>query len=170
MKVVSHTTIDNTLATMELMEEGEMNTLVQTFADEQPAIMTFLMAQEQDFSESDFDILIHLTLVIFMSFKNECGRMRNVQIDEVEAFEQRQLEHLNYLESLDEYALEEEMAATIDNAKQPFLLEYVTEELASREEEGEIEDKSGGAYLFPPLQLLIDLFDSAANSSFLKIV
>ena len=51
-----------------------------------------------------------------------------------------------------------------------FLLEFITESLAVREESEEIEDESGGAAFFSPLQLLIDMLDSAGNGSFLKIV
>jgi hypothetical protein len=170
MKIVSQKTIDKTLASMDKMGEEEVAALVQSFADEQPAIMTFILAQEEEFTDDDFDSLIDLTLMIFLCFKNECGRVRSVGIEEVETFADKQMEHLERMEMMTESELEAEMAATIDRAKQPFLLEYITEELAVREEEGSIDDPSGGAYFFPHLQLVIDLLDAAANGSFLKIV
>jgi hypothetical protein len=170
MKVVSQKTIDRTLASMDKMVEEDVAELVQSFADEQPSIMVFLLAQEEDFTDNDFDILVDLALVIFLCFKNECGKVRTVGVEEVESFADKQMENLQRLETLSEIELEAEMAATIDNAKQPFLLEYITEELAAREEEDGIEDESGGAHFFPPLQLVIDIMDAAANGSFLKIV
>ena len=77
---------------------------------------------------------------------------------------------MDYLESLSEVDLEIEMANTIQNSKQPFILEYITEELSIREEEGEFDDESGAAYFFPTLQLVIEMLDSAANAGFMKVV
>lgn len=170
MKIVSHKTIDNTISQMDEMKEEDVSKLVQSFADEQPGVMALIMAQEEDFSDEDFNSLIDLTLLIFLSFKNECGKMRTLAIEEVEAMDDKQMEHLDYLETLNEVDLEIEMASVIQNSKQPFMLEYITEELSIREEEGEFEDESGAAYFFPTLQLVIDLLDSAANGGLLKVV
>jgi hypothetical protein len=170
MKIVSQKTIDSTISYMDEMKEEDVSKLVQSFADEQPGVMALIMAQEEDFSENDFDALIDLTLLIFLCFKNECGKMRTLTIEEVEAMDDKQMAHLEYLETLNEVDLEIEMSNVIVNSKQPFILEYITEELTIREEEGEFEDESGAAYFFPQLQLVIDLFDAAANGSFLKIV
>jgi hypothetical protein len=170
MKIVSHKTIDNTISQMDEMKEEDVSKLVQSFADEQPGVMALIMAQEDDFSEDDFNSLIDLTLLIFLCFKNECGKMRTLAIEEVEAMDDKQMAHLDYLETLNEVDLEIEMASVIQNSKQPFMLEYITEELSIREEEGEFEDESGAAYFFPTLQLVIDLLDSAANGGLLKVV
>ena len=170
MKIVSHKTIDTTISEMDAMKEEAISKLVQSFADEQPGIMAFIMAQEEDFSDDDFNSLIDLTLLIFLCFKNECGTIRTLTIEEVEAMDDKQLAYLDYLESLSEVDLEIEMANTIQNSKQPFILEYITEELSIREEEGEFDDESGAAYFFPTLQLVIEMLDSAANAGFMKVV
>ena len=96
--------------------------------------------------------------------------MRTLEIEEVEEFANAQISHFQKLEEMSDVDLEIEMANTLTNAKQPFLLECITEELAVLEEEGLIEDESGAAYFFPTLQLVIDLLDAAANSSYLRIV
>jgi hypothetical protein len=170
MKIVSQSTIQKSLTSMEKMGEKEISALVQSFADEQPVVMAYLMAQEEGFSESDFDHLIDLVLIIFLCYKKECGKLRELSVEEVQTMDEKQMDRLESLDAMSEADLEAEMISTMDNAKQPFLLEFITEELVSMEEQKIIEDESGAASFFTPLQLVIDLFDAAANSSFLKIV
>ena len=42
---------------MDAMKEEAISKLVQSFADEQPGIMAFIMAQEEDFSDDDLPLL-----------------------------------------------------------------------------------------------------------------
>jgi hypothetical protein len=170
MKIVSHKTIDQTITQMDDMNEADVSQLVKLFVDEQPGIMAMVMSLEEDFTDDEFDSLVDLTLLIFMCFKNECGKIRTLTIEEVEALDDKQMAHLEYLETLSEVDLEIEMANVIQNSKQPFLLEYITEELAIREEEGEFGEDSSAAYFYPPLQLVIDLMDHAANAGLMKVV
>lgn len=170
MKIISPKTIDKAMESMDSMNDQDLKQLVEVLAEEQPALMAFLLSQDEDFSEADFDNMVHLALIVFQCFKLEFKKMRTLEIEEVEEFANAQISHFQKLEEMSDVDLEIEMANTLTNAKQPFLLECITEELAVLEEEGLIEDESGAAYFFPTLQLVIDLLDAAANSSYLRIV
>lgn len=169
-KIISHKVIDRAIAELDSMSERQVESLIKDFGDKQPALTVYIMAHESSYSENDFDLLINMALLVYHCYRLEFPSMRSIQIDEVEAYEQKQEEDMIRMERMTDSEMEAEMARTVHAAKQPFLLEFLTESLAMREEAEEIEDESGGAAFFSPMQLLIDMLDSAGNGSFLKIV
>lgn len=169
-KIISHKVIDRAIAELDSMNERQVESLIKDFGDKQPALTVYIMSHESSYSENDFDLLVNMALLVYHCFRLEFASMRSIQIDEVEAYEQKQEDDLIRMERMTDSEMEAEMARTVHSAKQPFLLEFITESLAVREDSDEIEDESGGAAFFSPLQLLIEMLDSAGNGSFLKIV
>jgi hypothetical protein len=162
--------IELAIDTIEGLSDEQYQTYAETFANAQPNLVSYLFVQQDEFSENDFDLLTSLTLTIYKAFEMQCGTPRVLTVDEIEQKAIEQMDDLDALEEADESQMEAYMAKIIENQAQPILMDFAAHELHVMESEGAIEHESGGALLYPVLQLMVTMLDAAFHGSAMKIV
>lgn len=170
MKIVSHESIESAIDLIEQMSEEQFAALAQEFTTAQPALTGYLFMHEEEFSDDDFDLLANLALTVYMAYTLECGKPMTLSEEEVEAAAIAQMDALDAIENANDEDIPGLVEKAFDSTQQPILLDFVAHELHEMESEGEIDHESGGALLYPVLQLIVDLLHKAFNGSRIQIV
>jgi hypothetical protein len=169
MKIVSEESIESAIDLIEAMSEDDFAAFAKSFTETQPALASYIFVHEEEFSDEDFDLIANLALTIYKSYEIECGKPMTLTSEEVEAAAMQQMDYLDAIETASEEEMEALVEKAFDGTQQPVLLDFAAHELHVMESEGAIEHESGGALIYPILQLVVDLLHKAFNGSRLQI-
>lgn len=172
MKTVSGDSLRGAINLVEDLDENSAMALMGEFAEVQPTMFVYMMSLEDLFDETeDFQSLIHLAIVIWLTFKNEFGSIPRIMEPDIVEWEQRSIANLGSIDEVPEDELMEKAIEMLAQEIQPVLMHFITEELVSMEEEGELEGGEDAAgQMFPILKMLIELMDDMMNRPRLRIV
>ena len=170
MKIVSEESVEQAIDLIEGMTDDEFAAFAQTFISSQPALAGYIFIHEDEFTEDDFDLLASLALTIYRAYELECGTAMTLTEQEVESAAMQQMDYLDAIETATDEEIAELVEKAFDGSKQPVLLDFAAHELHLMESKGAIDHESGGAMLYPILQLVVDLLHTAFNGSRIQIV
>jgi hypothetical protein len=170
MKIVSSESIEKAIEIIDQWNDDEFAAFASEFTSAQPSLCAYIFIHEEDFSDDDFDMLANLALMIYKAFQIECGTARMLTEQEIEDAALRQMDYLESIEDANEEEIADLVDKAFDSTKQPVLLEFAAHELHDAESAGEIEHESGGALLYPILQMVVDMLDIAFNGANLRVV
>lgn len=160
----------------ESFEYDEVFSWMQDLATKQPFLFGYLLACEELFEDAlDFQNLLQITVIVWLSFEHEYKSIPKVSGEDIDRYEEKAMSNFDELEELVENG---EMGKAFDllgQDKQPVMLHFVAEELASLgEDEGEgeeyDEEDESTAKMYAILKLIIDLLDDAVNKPRLRVV
>ncbi len=170
MKIVSEESVEQAIDEIEKMTDEDFSEFAAAFAAAQPSMAGYLFIHEDEFTDDDFDIMANLALTIYRAYQIECGTARILSEQEIEEAAMRQMEYLDAIETANEEEISELVEKAFDGTRQPVLLDFAAHELHLMESEGAIEHESGGALIYPILQLTVDLLDIAFNGTNIQVV
>ncbi len=170
MKIVSEESVEQAIDIIEKMTEEEFAAFAQAFTSSQPALAGYIFIHEDEFTDDDFDLMANLALTIYKAYELECGTAMTLSEQEVESAALQQMDYLDAIETASEEEIADLVEKAFDGSKQPVLLDFAAHELHSMESEGAIDHESGGAMIYPILQLVVDLLDIAFNGTRFQIV
>jgi hypothetical protein len=171
MNIVSEDTIEQAFDLVENMTDAEFEAFAEEFTGAESSLAGYIFAHEDEFTDNDFDLLAYLAIVVYKAYSLECKRPPMlISSDEVEAAALEQMNYLEAIENASDSEMEALVASAFDSSEQPNLLDFVAHELHVLESEGEIEHESGGALIYPILQLVVDLLHTAFNGTRLEII
>jgi cell division protein FtsB len=170
MKIISEASIEQAIDLIEQMNDQDFEVFAQAFTDHQPNLAAYLFVHEDEFSDDDFDLLANLALTVYLAYELQNGKSPLLSIEEVESAAMKQLDFLDAIETASEAEIESLVEQAFDGSQQPLLLDFVARELHLMESENMIEHESGGAMIYPILQLVVDLLHGAYNRSPFAII
>lgn len=171
MTFVSEESIDKALTIMDGLDEAQIESMFTEFSKKQPSILAFIMSNEDEMSEEEFNVLLELSVIIYLAFYQESPSLREVTETEMEEIIDKAIQAYEEMDEDDEAAISEAVENTVQSTGQPLLFQFIVEDLMAREEEGGFQDEeSSPAFVLPTLQMLLDMFDTALNKPNLRIV
>ena len=170
MKIVSEENIEKAIDLIEAMSDDEFAAFASEFTTSQPSLAGYIFIHEEEFSDDDFDLLANLALTIFKAYQLQCGTGRLLSEVEIEDAAMRQMDYLESIEDATEEDIPGLVEKAFDDTQQPVLLEFAARELHDAESAGGIEHPSGGALMYPILQMVVDMLDIAFNGTALRVV
>lgn len=171
MKFVSKESIDRALAQLEALEDAQIDEFFDKFSTQQPAILDFLMSNKEEMTVDEFDVLLELAFVTYVSFYEEDTAIKEVTEAQIEEIIDVALKAYEEMDESDDESVEEEVSKAMEKAKQPLLFQFVLQDLMAREEEGGFDDEeSSPAFVLPTLQMLIEMLDAGMNGLNMRVV
>ena len=171
MKYVTESSIDTALEKMESFGDPEIESIFDDFSAKQPAILAFILSNEEAMTEDEFNILLELSLIMYMAFYAESAELREVSETELETIIDIAVKKYEELDEEDDDAMNEAVENAVETANQPLLFQFLIEDLMARGAEGGfVDDASGPAFILPTLQMVLDMFNTGLNGPKLKVV
>lgn len=134
-------------------------------ADQQPALLAYVMAATQEERPPVHELAIYLYFVVLQVFEAGADRpVPEVGMDAVESRAEANEDALERLETAHEGFVER--AAEVATARQPFVLRYVVDALfAPREDDPDAAlDEEEAGFVFLILKTVVDLLDEAISA------
>ncbi|MEM7041038.1 MAG: hypothetical protein AAF570_29005 [Bacteroidota bacterium] len=172
MKIVQEHSLIATVERMDALDDIEAQALMERFAEKQPYVLGYIMAMEEDFDDlDDFQHLLQLVVTIWLAFMEEFGSLPVVREDQIEQKETRAIKAIQGMDNLTEDQMIEVALKMFEELVQPVLLQFVSDELISLEEEGALaKGEIAAGQMFPILKMIVELFDDAVNRPSMRIV
>jgi len=160
MNTISAEIVERTWQEMATMPPANYPKIINKFAKEQPFVLGYLMAVDEDLlNEDERELLFYLGTVVWRMMSQGNKPLSKVTEEMIFAAEDNNFKMLQYLEGETEADFYETTEKMIKNYNQPEVLRYVVEALMEEDEEGvEIrEDNLGMMMIY--LKTVIDCFD-----------
>jgi hypothetical protein len=160
MKTIPSHVIDEVWERVNDTPEDEVKELVDRFGREQPALLAYLMASDEDTLEQDErGNLMYLGLIIWLVLSESQPNLPQVSIEALEAAEDANITYLSKLEAGSEMGIVDAVQEMISTYNQMPLLGAMVEALMEgNEEEPEMAGENVGMSLLH-LKTVIDCLD-----------
>ena len=135
--------------------------LIQRMTKEQPVVLAYLLAVDNDIlNDDERQLLLYLGVVIWQIMSHGTEPLPKVTEEILDAAETRNIKMAEYLQRETEEGFLEATKTIISNYGQPEVLKYVVEAIMEEPEEGCIIRDENRGILFLDLKTVIDCFDS----------
>lgn len=162
MKKIDFDTIELASEEINELDDQKVDALIEKFSNEQPYIMTYLMAiYDEDLSEEERELLFFIGIKIWYTFLKIAKNIPIITEEEIDNAEADNDDMLNYLEAEDEEGFESFTESLMENYAQSELFNFALAGLMDDEEEDDaynISEEVRGAMLIA-LKTVIDCFD-----------
>lgn len=160
MNTISSEIVERTWQEMATMSPVNYPKLINQFAKEQPFVLGYLMAVDNElFNEDERELLFYLGTVVWRIMSQGEKPLPKVTEEMIFAAEDNNFNTLQLLESKDEASVYDTTAEMISSYNQPEVLRYVVEALMEEDEEGvDIREDNVGMMMIY-LKTVIDCFD-----------
>jgi hypothetical protein len=136
MNKISAEIVERTWKEMSTMSPLNYPKLITKFSKEQPFILTYLMAVEDErFNEDERELLLYLGTVIWRMMSKGNNPSPEVNENMIGEAEQKNIRMLEYLEGEIEADFYDTTAKIIESYNQPEVLRYVVEALMEEDED-----------------------------------
>ena len=125
MKYVTESSIDTALEKMESFGDAEIESIFDDFSAKQPAILAFILSNEEAMTEDEFNILLELSLIMYMAFYAESAELREVSETELETIIDIAVKKYEELDEEDDDAMNEAVENAVETANQPLLFQFL---------------------------------------------
>ncbi|MEM1000096.1 MAG: hypothetical protein AAGN35_23780 [Bacteroidota bacterium] len=171
MKIVQSPSLEQAVESVHTLSDLELVTLMDEFAHRQPAILSFVLATEDEFAdEDDFQMLLELTVIAWKAFLLEFGSIAVVREDQVMAKEQHfAAEALKFAE-LTEQEMIDAAIEMYNRPLQPVIMNYVFEEVSDLQGNWEDEIDDSLSAVVANMQIVVQLLDDAINKPNMRVV
>jgi hypothetical protein len=160
MNTISTEIVERTWKEMSTMSPVNHPKLINKFAKEQPIILAYLMAVDDEmFNEDERELLLYLGVVIWKIMSRGTKLLPSVTEKMIDDAEEKNIKMLEYLEGETETGFYETTATILEGYNQPEVLRYVVEALMEDDEEDvDIQEENIGMMMIY-LKTVIDCFD-----------
>ncbi len=160
MNTISSEIVERTWQEMATMSPINYPKLINQFAKEQPFVLGYLMAVDNELlNEDERELLFYLGTVVWRMMSQGEKPLPKVTEDMIFAAEDDNFKMLQLLEGEDEAGVYDTTAKMISSYNQPEVLRYVVEALMEEDEEGvDIREANVGMMMIY-LKTVIDCFD-----------
>jgi len=160
MNRISEQLVETTWKEMSSMSPVNYPKLINKFAKEQPIILAYLMADDDEmFNEDERELLLYLGVVIWKIMSQGNKPLPKVTEKMIDDVEEKNIKMLEYLEGETEIGFYETTATILEDYNQPEVLRYVVEALMEDDEEAvDIREENIGMMMIY-LKTVIDCFD-----------
>jgi hypothetical protein len=155
--MISADTVTETWQRMARTPPSQASQLVDQMRKEQPAILAFLLATDEDLlDQSERESVFYIGVVVWQIMKQSPGRLRRVPIEQLEKIRDANYE---YLEDLAERGedLTAAAQAVVETCPEPEVIRYVMEAIMEVDESGATgfrEESYGAAFIH--LKIVLD--------------
>lgn len=160
MDMISAETVEKTWRRVASLSPRSAPKLIQRMTREQPLILAYLMAVDNDiFNGDERQLLLYLGVVVWQMMSQGTQPLPTITEEILDQAEARNMKMAEYLQGETEDGFERAAELIISNYGQPEVLRYVVEALMEEpEEERVIQDQNKGI-MFLDLKTVIDCFD-----------
>lgn len=160
MKTIPIEIIDRCWEEITALDPSQMAAAMEQMSGEQPAILAFLMAgEDQDCDEASHGTLIIVGYTIWRIISSQNENLRPVAIEELEQAEEANLAFLEKFDEGPEYQQQDFVQALLASYNQAPLLQATVEALMSGDEEHSEESDENAGILLLYLKSVIDCLD-----------
>ncbi|MGB9721584.1 MAG: hypothetical protein ACPL28_08915, partial [bacterium] len=136
MQPISTEIVEKTFKEMSLFGPEEIKMLVNKMGEEQPYVLTYLLATgDREFDESEKELFIYLGIGICQMMSTEYAPLPQISPVLLDEIEEDNLELLDSLEGLDEEEFIASIEKVLENYCQYVILFYVLDTLIEGETE-----------------------------------
>jgi len=146
-------------------EQAQMNifniqSLVDLVKKEQPILLAFLMATNNDvYNQEERELLLYLGLAVWKMMRSGPQKPPQVTEERLDEIRNKNFEMAEYFVGEPDSTFEDTVRMIFENYNQRYVLEYVLDALFEEDEEDvEIRETSKG-YIFLDLKTVIDCLD-----------
>lgn len=158
MQIVTDAMIDEVLEEQQDMDFWETERLIAQMSKEQPAILAYLMASNEDaYNFDEKQLLLFLGVNISQMMKKQGKEFEQVSIDEIEEAQQRNIQMFEYLEEESPGDFENTAAMIFKEYNQKNVLRYIVESLFEDDDPHIRPDRKG--LIFFDLKTVLDCLD-----------
>lgn len=160
MEKISAEIVERTWKEMATMSPLNYPKLINKFSKEQPFMLAYLMAvDDEQFNQDERELLLYLGVVVWKIMSRGNKPLPQVDEEMIDSAEEKNINMLEYLEGETETGFYETTASVLEGYNQPQVLRYVVEALMEEDEEGvDIrEDNIGMMMIY--LKTVIDCLD-----------
>jgi len=158
MKVVTDDIIQDVLNEQEDMDFLEIERLIARMSREQPAILAYLMASNEDhYNFDEKQLLLFLGVNLSQMMSRDEGKLKEVSMDDIEAVQEKNIQMFEYLENEIPGDFEKTTAMIFKEYNQKNLLRYVIETLFEDDDPHIRADRKG--LIFFDLKTVLDCLD-----------
>ena len=152
--------VEKTWIQMAAMSPEDAPEMIDRMTQEQPLILTYLMAVGDElFNQDERELLLFLGIVIWKIMQQGDTPLPEITEEMIDEVEESNFNMLEYLDGESEKEFNETTAAMIENFNQKEILAHVLEAIMEEPEEGcEITEENQGMLLIY-LKTVIDCFD-----------
>ena len=135
--------------------------LIQHMTEEQPVVLAYLLAVDDDIlNDDERQLLLYLGVVVWQIMSQGARPLPKVTEEILDAAETRNVKMAEYLQGETEEGFLEATKTAIGNYSQPEVLKYVVEAIMEEPEEGCVIRDDNRGIMFLDLKTVIDCFDS----------
>ncbi len=163
MKPIPYDLVENTWRAVSVMAPEEAQKSMQAMGEEQPMLLAYLMAAEdENFNEEERGLFVYIGFVVWRIMSEGGGAAPVINEERIERAEAGNLKMLEYLEGETEADFAQTVETLSNSYNQREVLRYVVEALMEEPEEGEFfrEENKGLAMLH--LKTVIDCLDQSS--------
>ncbi len=161
MKPIAADIVDNTWQRVSALPDHDAPRLIQRMSREQPAVLAYLMAVDNDlFNDDERKLLLFLGVVVWQIMLQGSKRLRPITEEMLEKAKARNLKMSEYLQKESAGGFEEATRTIVSNYSQPEVLRYIVEALMGEPEEGCIIRDEYKGIMMLDLKTIIDCFSS----------
>ncbi len=160
MNTISAEIVGRAWKEMSTMSPVNHPKLINKFAKEQPIILAYLMAVDDEmFNEDERELLLYLGVVIWKIMYRGTKPLPSVTEKMIDDAEEKNIKMLEYLEGETETGFYETTATILESYNQPEVLRYVVEALMEDDEEDVAIREENIGMMMIYLKTVIDCFD-----------
>jgi hypothetical protein len=161
MDMISAEIVEKTWRRVASLPTHRAPSLIQRMAEEQPLILAYLMAVDNDiFNNDERQLLLYLGVVVWQIMSQGTQPLPAVTEEILDQVEDRNIKMAEYLQrETTEDGFEQAAELIISNYGQPEVLKYVVEALMEEPEEGCVIQDENRGLMFLDLKTVIDCFD-----------
>jgi hypothetical protein len=164
MKSIPADIVEKIYEEMAEIAPEEVESLVQKMTEEQPVILTFLLAVSEEFeSEEEKEQFFYMGVTIWRIMASGETTLPSVSEKLLEKTENKNLQMLEYLEEESEEDFMETSMKIMEDYNQPEALRYVVETLFEDPHDENIIKEENMGLFFLYLKTVIDCFDNAKS-------
>ena len=159
MNTISAKIIENTWKKIGSMSPLSATQLINKMSEDQPVIITYLMAVGEDMlNQDEKELLLYLGVVVWKIMSEEKMTLSSVTEETLDTVDDSNMKMLQYLEGETEFDFIETVGTIFKNYNQPEVMRHVVEALMEDTEDYTIRDEMKGVMLIY-LKTVIDCFD-----------
>jgi hypothetical protein len=158
MKSISFNSIDAAIESVDNLSDDKLANLCEKHAENQPALIDYILSAAVEYENPDLEgLLIYYFCLLMEAYGIEGCELKEIEVSEIEAFEE---EFLSVLES---YFEDENLELLEEYTGQPDLVHFMLVEISTPDEDGTTLEDETGVQLFISMMALIAVI-SKTNS------
>ncbi len=152
MKSITFNSIDAAIESVDNLSDDKLSDLCEKHAERQPVLIDYILSAAVEYENPDLEgLLIYYFCLLMEAYSIEGCELKEIEVTEIEAFEE---EFLSILES---YFEDENLELLEEYTGQADLVHFMLVEISTPDEDGTTLDDETGVQLFISMMALISV-------------